>query len=223
MAKLNVLVCLMLILWGHQAQAKITSVKWVTPNTWPTFINEKGEGLYPDLMKAVFSDASVTVQKEIQPWKRSLQEVLRGKADITGGQAFSEDFYNSAFPLLVDWEYLLVRRATPIDTVEKFLRKSSGVWVRGYRDGYPGSKKNQLSGFEVKSREQALLMLETRRVDYVLDNRKQIEQTLKSMGKSASEFDFVKFFCTPIHMVFTKSPRGREVKDFYDARIQVLL
>ncbi|RZA15270.1 MAG: hypothetical protein EOP10_26675 [Proteobacteria bacterium] len=176
MAKLNVLVCLMLILWGRGALAKITSVKWVTPNTWSTFINERGEGLYPDLMKAVFSDASVTVQKETQPWKRSLQEVLRGKADITGGQAYSEDFYNSEFPLLVDWEYLLVRHATAVDSVEKFLKKSSGVWVRGYRDGYPAPKKNLLSGVEVKSRQQAVLMLETRRVDYVLDNRKQIEQ-----------------------------------------------
>lgn len=208
----------------ESSNPSFVNVKWATPDDWPQFINQKGEGLYASLLNAVFVDASVPVHRETLPWKRSLQYVQRGLADITGGQKFDNRYYVSRFPLIRGREIFLIQAQYKNISVRTFLNTHKGVWVNGYLSSYPDAYRILLRGVEVKTRKQALNMFLSGRADYYLDNETQMMQTLDSADyKIDSDIVTTNFFCTDIFMHFTKNERGRSIRDFYDARIEKLL
>lgn len=203
---------------SRSVSAPIEKIRWVTPDDWPRYVDKNGQGLYVDIMEAVFKRNGILIDRERRPWKRALYEVKIGKADITGAQAFDKDFVMSREAVLDGCELLLFRSRNSAGPRRATLKSSHGVWVSGYTSAYSDERKNLLRGFQVKSRQAALQMLIKGRVDYYLDNEIQMAQTLESMKLNPNSFVREVFFCTPIYMVFSSNTLGRSIRDYYDKR-----
>lgn len=201
--------------------APVSSIKWISPNSWPRFIDERGEGLYASIIEAVFTQDKVQVIRETAPWKRSLQQVRDGKADITGATAPDANYLQASEPVLEGCEKIFAKagRAPEIDS---YLKNHKGAWVNGYISSYPSIRREQLKGIEVKTRHQALQMMLSGRVDYYLDNETQMNQTLEEMEFPREQFSSRNFFCTRVYMAFSRTPRGEKIRAYYDARIVAL-
>ncbi|MBC7658112.1 MAG: transporter substrate-binding domain-containing protein [Chitinophagaceae bacterium] len=218
-------IALMLIVTPKQLRGseRFTEVAWHTPNDWPGYIDEQGNGLYADLVNRVFKSGGITVKRETYPWKRSLKNVLVGKADFTGGLSPVNSYYLSKQPLVQGFEMIFTRHGLVKAPLLKNLAHFKGVWVMGYTEGFPRAIRLNLHGSEVASREQALLMVLSGRADYYLDNKSQMARTLGGAAQRLRGYDWCELYASKIYMVFTKNERGRAIRDFYDRAIGVLM
>lgn len=202
----------------------ITEVYWHTPHDWDKYIDAEGRGLYVDIMERVFRAAHVKLLRRNVPWRRALNDVLIGEADVTGGISISTQYAQSRFPLFESGEYAFYRKKSflgarwPDD-----LAQHRGVWTHGYIDAFPTDLRARMKGVGVASRAQAARMVLAGRADYYIDNPNQMYDTLSSLSYKSQDFDCMEIDRSEIYMTFTLSPRGRAIRDIYDTQVEKLV
>ena len=205
------------------AQA-ISKATWVTP-IWEGYVDESRQGLYYEVISAIYEREKIRLEINFRPWTRALFEVESGLADFTGADSRSAKFIQPRTPIIKSNEVVFFRKSSfPTFRGIESLEDKTGIWVLGYTDNFPESVKNNLNGKGNPSREAAFQMLLLGRADYFLDNDYQMAQTLKKFGKKfkASDYGLATVYSENLYMCFTHSPRGQRLADIFDERMKML-
>ena len=216
---------LLVILFTALASKAKQPVIWAT-EAWPNFSETNGNGLYHEIMKAVFEPRDFNLVINYVPWKRSLFKVEHSEADITGAMPKNETFYFSQFPILKQPKSILFSNPLLNNVTLDQLSNYIGTWGNNYEDVlFSDADKDYFKGFPSADRDAALKLVVHGRADYYLDARTLIELSLVDLNKNMPEKKFqihdIGYF--ELFMVFSKNAKGREMKSIFDKGIKRLL
>jgi ABC-type amino acid transport substrate-binding protein len=196
------------------------TIRWVT-ESWESFTNEDGSGLYNEIVRAAFDGHQVEIIN--MPWKRSLLEVKNGTADMTGATNFINGYITPRYPMLASPVSILFYSDKINFTDLPSLTNYVGVWASPYEEElFLGIDKALFSGFSVQERETAYKMLVSGRADYFLDAKPLHQawlenQKLQSKGTiRASDYELKDIRRLNLFMIFSDNARGKQLKDIFD-------
>lgn len=192
----------------------------IVSEAWTDYTNADGTGLAWDLMRKVFESAGYRVSPRVVPYTRAVGLVQRGEADIWIGSY--KDEANSLYPR---WNYdtdhvyaigLVSRPSPDINLLDQYKL----AWVRGYQyQRYLPSIKRYT---EVQRRNGILAMLDLGRVDYYIDALNEIQTLLRDSPRQ-SAYKVTHLIELPLYLGFTDSPRGRQLRELFDRRMDELV
>ena len=193
----------------------------VASEVWVNYTQADGRGLAWDLLRALYEPAGVRVVLRSEPYVRSIGLVQRGEADAWVG-SYRNEIDNVIYPR---WPYdvdpigALGLVASPAPTLAS-LDRYHLAWMRGYAfDRYLGHLQQRN---ELQRRSSALPMLDSRRIDYFIDARPELEEMLQAKGVDASVYRITDVTTIPLYLGFANNPRGQALAKLFDARMQAL-
>lgn len=202
---------------------EIKEIVWISPE-WKGYTNKDETGIYNEIMNQVFQEKGIKIIRVYAPWKRSLVKVQASQADVTGGEVSSSLYYQSKYPLTVSRESIFFEKVTignwaGIQSIEN----KKGVWIRGYSLGDKELEKRLKIQIN-DSRENALKMVFWRRVDYYVDSHSQLLKTLENaeLPFNQDEYQIETIKELYLYMSFSKTNRGKRIRDLYDEGIERL-
>ena len=221
---LRILLLFVILLTAVASQAK-QPVIWVT-ESWPNFSEKNGNGLYHEIMTAVFEPDEFHLVVDYVPWKRSLFQVEHSEADITGAMPKNDTFYFSQFPILKQPKSILFKMPELNNATLVHLPEYIGTWPLSYEEVlFTAEDKAFINGFSSADRDAALKMVVHDRADYYFDTRAILELSLIELKKNMPEVNFqirnIGYF--ELFMVFSKNEKGQAMKEIFDKGIKRLL
>ncbi len=156
------------------------------------------------------------------PYTRSIGLVQRGEADAWVGSYRDEVDEGVHYP---QWHYDADRISAlsvitqPVPSLAT-LGQYRLVWMRGYE--YQRYLPNLKNYWEVLRRNSALEMLNYGRADFYIDARTEVEDLLDE-ADDKSCYRITDLTNLPVYLGFTDSPRGRELAQLYDRRMEALV
>lgn len=187
---------------------------------WNDYTNADGTGLAWDLLRKVFEPAGYKVSIRTEPYTRAAGLVQRGEADLWVGSY--KDETQSLYPrwnLDTDHVYALGLSSRPSPDIN-LLGQYRLAWVRGYEyQNYLPSIKRYT---EVQRRAGILSMLDIGRVDYYIDALNEIQSLLRDSPRQ-SAYKVTHIIELPLYVAFADSPKGRRLRDVFDARMDELV
>jgi len=191
---------------------------------WEGFTGNDGQGLYHDLMRAIYGPGGNTIRHLEVPAKRGLIMVREGTIDIytclpdpvEGLQLAEEPMYEGEF------HALFRKEVSPYwDGVTSMANKRV-VWRLGYYS--PKDFPVPILFSETTSGSEALERVLRGGADFYVDDRNLIMESLRSLNTPVDENDyriesvgFRQYF-----PVFSTSKRGRELRRIFEEGMRTL-
>lgn len=205
-----------------QAQQPVAQQIRLASEVWEGHTEADGKGLGWDIMRQVFEPAGIEVVIQSVPYTRSIGLVQRGEADAWVGSYRDEVDEGVHYP---QWHYDADRISAlsvitqPVPSLAT-LGQYRLVWMRGYE--YQRYLPNLKNYWEVLRRNSALEMLNYGRADFYIDARTEVEDLLDE-ADDKSRYRITDLTNLPVYLGFTDSPRGRELAQLYDRRMEALV
>ena len=205
-----------------QAQQPVAQQIRLASEVWEGHTEADGKGLGWDIMRQVFEPAGIEVVIQSVPYTRSIGLVQRGEADAWVGSYRDEVDEGVHYP---QWHYdadrisALSLTTKPVPSLAT-LGQYRLVWMRGYE--YQRYLPNLKNYWEVLRRNSALEMLNYGRADFYIDARTEVEDLLDE-ADDKSRYRITDLTNLPVYLGFTNSPRGRELAQLYDRRMEALV
>ncbi|MDD3049909.1 MAG: transporter substrate-binding domain-containing protein [Candidatus Cloacimonetes bacterium] len=202
--------------------AQITNLTAVTEE-WQDCTHADGTGLYWEILKLVYEPEGITVNHGTYPYARAQNMVQTKEADILVGPYLDEieQVIYSKHHIDNDLVFAVFKKDKVADWKGKESLKGTIGWVRGYAyDKYLGMK---LDYYEVNNTETGLKMLNAGRLDFFLDAEAQLEPTFESGELNKDDFRIEEVLKLPLHLAFTDNAKGKELKEIYEKRMDVLI
>ncbi len=233
MFKKTAVFAMVLVMFGQSvvAQEKIETIHHATAE-WLSFTNRDGTGLYHELFREIFGTVGAEVDVEYMPLNRAVNMVESGRKDLTGG--FTRDDRVFAVHPVFETTYTIIYRADlDVDWEDPNVYDNLRIV------GPPAvGAEVDFKIIELDSRSQAGKMLLSGRADGYIDLVQLIE-TFRDTGKTTDVDDVTKtpgeaFEINPdewklrnvkssrLFMLFSDSPRGRQIRDMYDDGTETL-
>jgi ABC-type amino acid transport substrate-binding protein len=189
-----------------------------TGQSWNTFTNRDGTGLYHEILNAVFALHGIPVRHEYANSDRAEELVRLGQADMMLCDDVSQ-------PPLVMARYPMYENAYHVF----FNRDRIGRWrgANSLRDkeilSQPGYYSQVNFSVPVRMRYvtsgvQALGMILLGRSDFYVDDMAFIKESIKrnTIAFDMADFDIRQAGIRSYHPLFSTSPRGRTIMRMYD-------
>ena len=158
--------------------------------SWKGFTSSDGQGLYHDLLRAIFEPGGDTVRHLEVPAKRGLIMVREGQADIYTCKSESVDGLQMAALPMYEGEYHALFRAAafPYWDGVRSMANMRVVWRLGYYEPkdfpVPIQHSEALSGVE------ALQRVIREGADFYVDDHNLILESLNALGTPLDETKF---------------------------------
>ncbi|QDL54463.1 substrate-binding periplasmic protein [Rhodoferax aquaticus] len=212
-----------LVLWaGAMALQAAETVRVVSPE-YLGYIDKAGRGYYADLLFKVYPPPRFKVVIEIVPFQRAQSMVSVGQAEIVPSTNKQPGLRMLLSEQVIDMDVVdaaVLPTKFPAWNGEQSLAKQRVGALIGYRfDEYTQvhmvyDEKSSLGGM--------LHMLHADRLDVVLDYRVDM-QTLISADPGLQGIEIKHaVFRRPLRFGFSPSPRGKELRAWFDAEVQKL-
>ena len=193
----------------------------IASEVWSDYTEANGEGLGWDILREVFEPLGVTIERCSVPYTRSVGLVQRGEVDAHMG-AYRDESPGVLYPHWnydTDHIYALGLASNPelsLATIASYRL----VWVRGYKyqDYLPNIRRYN----EIRRRIGILPMLLYSRADYYIDAQTEIDYVL-GQASDPSQFKRTHLTELPLYLGFASNPRGREMRELYDQRMEQLV
>ena len=210
------LTLLFLIFTMHSAASQ--PVVWGT-DSWDNFTNVDGTGFYHELINRIYDKAHYDVSVEYLSFARSLRALHEGSIDLTGALPKTNDYYQSALPVLSENIYMVVDGENyPFccDTTNKI-----GAYRSGYKDEvFHAALPYEAEGVEIASAEDGLKLLNAGKVDYVVDVQSILLPLLANPNYGNMSMHSVGFY--DLYWSFARTDKGRKLKTQFDIRLKQL-
>jgi len=210
------LIILFFIFTMHSAASQ--PVVWGT-DSWDNFTNVDGTGFYHELMNHIYDKEQYEINVEYLSFARSLRALKNGVIDLTGALPKTNDYYQSARPILSENIYMVVKNeAYPFccDTSNKV-----GAYRSGYKEEvFHAALPYEAEGVEVESAEDGLRLLNAGKVDYVVDIQSILLPLLANPNYGDMSMHSVGFY--DLYWSFARTDKGRKLKMQFDERLQQL-
>ena len=199
------------------AEEAVTRIIVVGPS-WANFTNKDGTGLYHDILREIFTPLGIEVVHEYMPTPRAYEQVAAGLADMQTCSASirpplimaKHPMYEGDFSALYKEDRLGAWRG--IET----LRGRKCAWRIAYYDEESFPVPVQVH--EVKTGREALDLVLRDRVDFYVDDRNLLHETLTSVETlmAPDQFNIQTIGRRSYLPVFNDTPRGRHIMHLYD-------
>lgn len=187
---------------------------------WGDYTNADGTGLAWDILRKVFEPAGYKVSIRTEPYTRAVGLVQRGEADLwVGGYKNETPSLYPRWNLDTDHVYALGLSSRPSPDIN-LLGQYKLAWVRGYE--YQHYLPSIRRYTEVQRRAGILSMLDIGRVDYYIDALNEIQSLLRDSPRG-SAYKVTHIIELPLYVAFADSPKGRRLRDVFDARMDELV
>jgi len=188
------------------------------------------EGLFPAVLREVFSALGRRVEFRVRPWARCFEETRAGAADgwfaIYRLAGREPSFLYSNVPIYQAEEHIYLRRGQSLD-------------VAAWRDALKGKRIGIINGsyhgpiFEaavaahlfgeveiVNSDESLVAMLEAGRIDAAFTTTELVAQTVAGLGRSAAIVQTEPAIATmPTYLAFTRKKEFTALRDAFDREL----
>jgi len=190
----------------------------IASETWENYTEKNGKGLYFDILTHVFKDTGEGIKIIHVPFSRAVALVIEGDADVV--PAVCKDLYGSSVlysetVLSIESVDVVIPKALANNWqgIDSLIGKSV-VAYRGY--AFDRYLPDNLNYFEIDDVEAMLKMLQTGRVDAVLDYESNI-RSFWDTTKLGQTFVIKRAIIrNNLHVAFTNSQRGQQIKKVYD-------
>jgi polar amino acid transport system substrate-binding protein len=186
--------------------------------SWKGFTGSDGQGLYHDLMRAIYEPGGDTVRHLEVPAKRGLIMVREGQADIyTCRPETADGLQIAALPMYEGEYHALFRTAAfPHWDGVRSMANMRVVWRLGYYA--PKNFPVPIHHAEVLSGVEALQRVIREGADFYVDDRNLIMESLDALG---SPLDEAKFRIESVGFrqyfpLFSTSERGSELRRVFE-------
>ncbi len=204
-------------------EAKAEEVVTASPY-WEGFTGPDGNGLYHDLIRAVFEPRGYAVRHLEVPAKRGLVMVREGHADIYTCRPAAVDGLTLAAWPMYEGEYHALFRAGAFPSWDGVASLSNRrvVWRLGYYS--PKDFPVPIEHSETASGSEALRRVIQGGADFYVDDRNLILETMREYLQplDASEFRIEPVGYRQYFPVFSDSERGRLLRAIYEQGMQSL-
>ena len=193
-------------------------------------VTADGQGLYMDILRAIYQPQGYTIKLKIIPMKRFIPEAREKNVDgVIGSYAVSElqaipdlpDFINPKYP--IDTEVVVaVCRKELNKSWQQIMNnpESRYAWVRGYEYDYLlGIPKNMI----VNNPGQAIKMLNSKRLDCLVDNLQFYLNSLQSAELDRQSFTETTLDKKNLYIIFRNSEKHQRLAEQYDQGMQTLI
>lgn len=199
------------------------SVIYLTSDTWHKLTMPDGNGLYFDLIRAVFEPVGIKVSIDIVPYARSVVLVETKKAD-----GWVASFMNEQpFPIYPKWHFDRNRQVAvslkstvpPFKDLES-LKGKPLIWLRDFNlDKYIPFPVNFE---EIDAVSNAFLMLTAKRATYFIGAESDVMSAVKAEKIDVSKFRFDFLMHLELYVAFANTERGKRFKAIWDSRMEKL-
>lgn len=158
--------------------------------SWKGFTSRDGQGLYHDLMRAIYEPGGETVRHLEVPAKRGLIMVREGQADIFTCRAETVDRLQMAALPMYEGEYHALFRTTAFPHWDgvRSMANMRVVWRLGYYE--PKDFPVPIKHSEVLSGVEALQKVIREGADFYIDDRNLIMESFSALGTPLDEAKF---------------------------------
>lgn len=178
-----------------------------------------GSGYYFDLIRLVFLD-DYEVKTSTIPYARAVHSVLSGKADLWVG-SYADEVEEANYPLTaIDFDEVQAlydpKRLAQAWNPGTFRDKKL-AWVRGYGYHEYFPQLSEATFYELKDLEQGIRMLQSKRIDAVIDAKVEID--LLAEQTDLSVFKRLNIGNLYLYMGFKPGPEGKKLAALWDKRV----
>jgi hypothetical protein len=185
---------------------------------WKDFTSSDGQGLYHDLMRAIYEPGGETVRHLEVPAKRGLIMVREGQADIYTCKSKTVDGLQMAALPMYEGEYHALFRAAAVPYWDgvRSMANMRVVWRLGYYE--PKDFPVPIHHAEALSGVEALQRVIREAADFYVDDRNLI---MESLNASGTPLDEAKFRIESVGFrqyfpLFSTSERGSKLRRIFE-------
>ena len=208
---------------ASQAAPLPTEIKLVS-EAWLNGAQEDGTGLYLDILRLIYEPLGIKVECTITDYARSVALVKQGKKDAWLGSYIDEE-KNVIYP---KWHFdadvvaAIYKKSADFQWQgEKSLAGKNVGWIKGY--GYNEYIDTKFKNKEFKTHEKALNLLQKGRLDFFLDDQRELESELKKVNFNMEGFEYKTLMNLKIYPAFANNERGQQLQKIYDEGFAKLL
>ncbi|MEI8611619.1 substrate-binding periplasmic protein [Enterovibrio norvegicus] len=198
----------------------------IVSESWADATEKDGTGLYWDIMRQIYEPLGYNVINFTTNYSRSVYLVQTQKMDIFLGSYIDEQ-EDILYPRWhFDAEHVAAAYKPSVIKDwqgQESLQGRTVGWVKGY--GYDEYLvRTNFAIQEVKNRRQGLSLVDSERIDMLIDAYSEIEEAFQENNK-VDRRDFAVSVLTNLKLYpgFSDSERGKALRDIYDQRFELLL
>lgn len=193
--------------------------------SWDNLLEQGGTGLYPELLRKIYTPAGWDVEVNIVPWKRAKQMLVSGSADAMPAAYLTPAEDGWIYPNLpMDVDRVLAvfhkRDVGPWRGAES-LKGRKVIWPRGYN--FQNYLDVNVSWREVDSPEQGWLMVANQRADYYLDIKAAVDAFREGHPRICQALSIEQVFTINTYLRFADRPRSRQLIEIYERGMDALM
>ena len=196
----------------------------VVTEEWADATNADGTGLYFDILRAVYEPVGGRLSIQIMPYTRAVSTVQNKRADIVIG-LYEDEADSVIYPAYHldsdDVSALYLKSRYPTYHGEPTLDGKALVWMRGY--AYDEYLSVSVRHTEVDRRDVAITMVTSRRADFFLDARADIEAALSESSANVQDLAIGTVMQLHLYVCFADTAKGRNLAAIWDQRFPALL
>lgn len=192
---------------------------------WEGYTNSDGTGLYWEVIKSIYEPVGIKVKVKNIPWNRAMKMVTKYRTynSIIGEYRDSEEnliFPN--YPIDVEYMSVLSKSNTPMFNGYESLTGKKVGWIKDY-EVIPESRRN-FSLKEFRDIEQGIKLLESGKIDYLIEEGDEIESAIEKLSLSPEEYKVAEMpEGTDVYMGFSVDNLSRELIEIYNERVYDLV
>lgn len=208
---------LVLTLFSVTVSAKVHIV-WGT-DLWPGYTESDGSGFYQALIARIFKSGDYDVDIEYLPWQRVTRSIVMHEIDMTGAIHKTDEFYQSAQPVLSNDIVIVYLQGNPVDANK--LHEAIGAYRNGYKDDiFNKIVPASAPGVPVASADVAARLLREGKIDYYADLVDMVKSTMKKSLNGQLVMKKVGQF--HLYWAFVKSNKGLYLKEHFDKQFMLM-
>lgn len=196
----------------------------IETSLWPGFTNADGSGAYFDLARLVFPPDSHPLVIKTNHLGRAWLAVQRAQADLTFGltQADIRSFRLESSALPYDEDTIIAvflpERVHQTDLTPSRLKALQLGWEKSYN--YGAALGIEVHGFEVQDPAHAIQLLKAGRIEVYLAESGDLDLVQPQLKAAGLQQQWLAYI--PVYAGFSPTANGRQLKNYWDQRIQML-
>lgn len=182
--------------------------------------NYDGSGFYWELIRKVYGEDNIQLGYEIVPYQRAIMLTRNQAADFwVASYEHEQDFaIYPKYAFDVDDVSALHRKNSPVQKLEiQALKHKKVAWIRGY--AYDRYIQVPMQKVFLNKRSSILKMLQSRRIDFFLDDWTEIEITFSKREMEVAEVTHSPLLQLKLYLAFQHTERGRNLAEIWDKNL----
>jgi len=178
------------------------------------------KGFYWQIAKEVFASSNIKLECIIAPYVRTIHMVESDKADFwVASYKHEEEFaiYPKHHFDADNVAALYNKTKNSINSIDD-LKDKKIIWMRGY--SYNDYIDIKLNFKEIDNRDGGIKMIESGRVDIMLDAKIELDNAIKKLKPKNLEIKIIKYL--PLYMGFNNTSRGKQLAKIWDENLEKL-